>query len=213
MTKDPYQVLGVSANAGEDEIKQAYRRLAKQYHPDLHPGDAFAAQKMNEINEAYEAVKNPQAYQQYQRQQRQQASQQYYRQQYSQQQTAYADEDYDPFASFWSAWQQGSQQNQNAQQHSRYTYTWDDPHSRNQQQNQYQWNYRRTRRPGFLVRMLLLWIGVQLVLSLLGSCSYRYINPYGIYQSYGYSESAEAQQPQYSYGWGSGSDRTETQEN
>ena len=64
MPADPYQVLGVSPNASEDDIKQAYRRLAKQYHPDLHPGDASAAQKMNEINQAYEQIKNPQAYRQ-----------------------------------------------------------------------------------------------------------------------------------------------------
>ncbi|MFQ8765311.1 MAG: DnaJ domain-containing protein [Oscillospiraceae bacterium] len=51
MTGDPYEVLGVSHGASEDEIKQAYRRLAKQYHPDLHPGDAACAKKMNEINE------------------------------------------------------------------------------------------------------------------------------------------------------------------
>ena len=56
---DPYQILGVSPNASEDDIKQAYRRLAKQYHPDLHPGDQQAAQKMNEINQAYEQIKNP----------------------------------------------------------------------------------------------------------------------------------------------------------
>ena len=47
MGTDPYQVLGVSPNASEDEIRQAYRRLAKQYHPDLNPGDKTAAQKMN----------------------------------------------------------------------------------------------------------------------------------------------------------------------
>ena len=52
MVNDPYQVLGVSPNADEDTIRQAYRRLAKKYHPDLNPGDAAAAQKMNEINEA-----------------------------------------------------------------------------------------------------------------------------------------------------------------
>lgn len=59
MGTDPYQVLGVSPNASEDEIRQAYRRLAKQYHPDLNPGDKTAAQKMNEINAAYDAIKNP----------------------------------------------------------------------------------------------------------------------------------------------------------
>ena len=78
MGTDPYQVLGVSPNASEDEIRQAYRRLAKKYHPDLNPGDKTAAQKMNEINAAYDAIKNPQAYRQQQAQQRyqQQARQQ-----------------------------------------------------------------------------------------------------------------------------------------
>ncbi len=60
MISDPYKVLGVSPNASDDEIKAAYRKLAKKYHPDLNPGDAYAAQKMNEINAAYEQIKNPQ---------------------------------------------------------------------------------------------------------------------------------------------------------
>ena len=60
MIQDPYQVLGVSPTASDDEVKAAYRRLAKKYHPDLNPGDEAAAQKMNEINAAYEQIKNPQ---------------------------------------------------------------------------------------------------------------------------------------------------------
>lgn len=59
MTKNPYTVLGISPGASQEEIKAAYRKLAKQYHPDLHPGDAAAAARMNEINQAYEALKNP----------------------------------------------------------------------------------------------------------------------------------------------------------
>ncbi len=61
---DPYKVLGVSPNASDEEIKQAYRRLAKKYHPDLNPGDEAAARKMKEINQAYEQIKNPQKAQQ-----------------------------------------------------------------------------------------------------------------------------------------------------
>ncbi len=59
MIDDPYKVLGVSRDASDDEIKQAYRRLAKKYHPDRNPGDAEAARKMQEINAAYEQIKNP----------------------------------------------------------------------------------------------------------------------------------------------------------
>lgn len=59
MIKDPYKVLGVSPDASDEEVKQAYRRLAKKYHPDLNPGDAEAAKRMQEVNAAYEQIKNP----------------------------------------------------------------------------------------------------------------------------------------------------------
>lgn len=60
MITDPYKVLGVSPDASDEEIKRAYRRLAKQYHPDLNPGDQEAARRMQEVNAAYEQIKNPQ---------------------------------------------------------------------------------------------------------------------------------------------------------
>ena len=59
MIDDPYQVLGVTPDASDEEIKQAYRRLAKKYHPDRNPGDEEAARQMQRINAAYEQIKNP----------------------------------------------------------------------------------------------------------------------------------------------------------
>ena len=63
MVDDPYKVLGISRDATKDEIKKAYRQKAKEYHPDLHPDDPQAAEKMNEINEAYDMLNNPEKYQ------------------------------------------------------------------------------------------------------------------------------------------------------
>jgi DnaJ-class molecular chaperone len=57
--KDYYQILGVSKNASEKEIKQAYRRLARKHHPDVNPGDKSAEAKFKEINAAYEVLSNP----------------------------------------------------------------------------------------------------------------------------------------------------------
>ena len=62
MVDDPYRVLGVSRDAAKEEIKKAYRKKAKEYHPDLHPDDPHAAEKMNEINEAYDMLNNPEKY-------------------------------------------------------------------------------------------------------------------------------------------------------
>ena len=54
--RDPYEVLELKPGATDDEIKAAYRRLAKKYHPDLNGGSAEAEAKMKEVNEAYSVL-------------------------------------------------------------------------------------------------------------------------------------------------------------
>ena len=63
--RDYYEVLGVNKGASDDEIKKAYRKVAKKYHPDLNPGNAEAEAKFKEANEAYDVLSNAQKRQQY----------------------------------------------------------------------------------------------------------------------------------------------------
>ena len=102
MIDDPYKILGVSPDASDEEIKRAYRRLAKKYHPDLNPGDEQAAKMMQNINAAYEQIKNPEKAQQ----------------SYGSQ--GYGGYGYDPFG---GAWQQSHSQSSGDQyQQSAYQY-------------------------------------------------------------------------------------------
>ena len=64
MIDDPYKVLGLTPDASDEDVKRAYRRLAKKYHPDLNPGDQEAARRMQEVNAAYEQIKNPEKFRQ-----------------------------------------------------------------------------------------------------------------------------------------------------
>jgi DnaJ-class molecular chaperone len=77
-TKDYYKTLGVGRNASEKDIKSAYRKLARKYHPDVNPGDKSAEDKFKEIGEAYEVLSDPEKRKKY-----------------------------DQFGSNWQSWQRG----------------------------------------------------------------------------------------------------------
>jgi molecular chaperone DnaJ len=65
MARDAYEVLGVTTSATDDEIKRAYRRLARECHPDANPDDPQAAERFKELSEAYESVRDPERRRQY----------------------------------------------------------------------------------------------------------------------------------------------------
>lgn len=62
MAETPYEILGIGPDATQDEIKKAYRKKARENHPDLNPDDPGAAERMNKVNEAYDRLMNPEKY-------------------------------------------------------------------------------------------------------------------------------------------------------
>lgn len=62
MDENPYDILGIPRTASMDEVKKAYRKKARENHPDLNPDDPAAEERMNKVNEAYDRITNPQKY-------------------------------------------------------------------------------------------------------------------------------------------------------
>jgi DnaJ-class molecular chaperone len=67
MAEDPYKVLGLERTASEDDVRRAFRKLAKEFHPDLHPGDKGAAEQFKKVSAAYDVVGDPEKRKKYDR--------------------------------------------------------------------------------------------------------------------------------------------------
>jgi len=195
MAQDPYEILGVAHDASEEDIKSAYRRLAKKYHPDLNPGDAAAAQKMNEINAAYDRIKNPQSY-------RNEASSNPYG--YS---NPYSN--YNPFTGY-NPYGNGNTYSSEQSEADSNQQTYQDPFEEffRQAGNQRTYYYysnsqnNQTYRPRFgFGRLIFLFILINLLFSMCASPRYTYYPYY--YYGYGSKSTSDA-----STGWDSGSTET-----
>lgn len=161
MARDPYEVLGIPHGASEDDIKNAYRRLAKQYHPDLNPGDETAAQRMNEINAAYDQLKNPDAYARQQQAERAQQAQN-------------TQNAYDPFRGFYT------NANPNQSGNTYYYY-----YQNHQEEPQHGTVYR----PFRLFRLMLLFMLLSSLFSMCSRRVYYSPYSYGYMYGYPYSNS------------------------
>src|SRR3954465_5134386 len=62
---DPYEILGLSRTASDEDIRKAYRKLARKYHPDLNPGDKSAEERFKNVQEAYDALSDSKKKQMY----------------------------------------------------------------------------------------------------------------------------------------------------
>ena len=162
MMMDPYKVLGVNPGASQEEIKKAHRTLAKKYHPDLHPGDSAASERMNEINAAYDILTRPGA--------------ERYRQPYTQQQTyahtqerTYAEEEnpFEHYGAYWQ-WRNGNYTGYNNRPNANRNdeWNWNTDRNRNYGYNWRGWNMRPVY-GGSILFKLIKWYVIFQLLSIL----------------------------------------------
>lgn len=221
MIRDPYKVLGVSRDASPEEIKKAYRTLAKKYHPDLHPGDASAEEKMNEINVAYDMINNPSKYRQEQARESQSSDYDYYGQQFRNAYQQYYNNRYAgqrasesrsgsgyTYTYTYSAdkgWQRTAQRQSSGNAYgdsSRNSYSGHSSYnSYDDDESPYQafrdiFGYHRTRRGFFgFWRFILIFIVLQVFLrACIAGNTYRYYNSYPSQNPYQYEQSAPSTQ-------------------
>ncbi len=145
MTLDPYKVLGVAPGASDEEIKKAHRRLAKRYHPDLNPGDAAAAEKMNEINAAYDILTKP-------------GAERYHQAHTYTEERTYTQREENPFEGYQTYWQWSS--TDNSRGYSNTNETWNTWNNRNM------WNNRTPVYRGSFVFKLIRWFVIIQILSM-----------------------------------------------
>ncbi|MCR5558296.1 MAG: J domain-containing protein [Butyrivibrio sp.] len=158
MMMDPYKVLGVAPGASEEEIKKAHRTLAKKYHPDMNPGDAYAAEKMNEINAAYDILTRSGA--------------ERYRQPYTyaepqSQARPYAEKEANPFENYGTYWRwTWTSGGDSEEDENRFEESWNNQRTWNNQSGWNTWNRTPSFRLGTFGRLLRFIILMQ-ILSML----------------------------------------------